>query len=108
MVSAEMLQAAMAGVVQHGADKAAADIAETASPEVRQVLVDALANGSDGKPDIESLLSAISSGNQSHGGMAHGDAGQVLADAHAFGNFAMHTEPLAEMMALSAAAPVHG
>ena len=57
-ITAEMLQAAMAGV-QHAAEKpgAALDASVHGSAELGHVLADALAAG-NGKPDIESLLHA--------------------------------------------------
>ena len=57
-ITAEMLQAAMAGV-QHAAEKPGAMLDPSAhgSAELGQVLADALAAG-NGKPDIESLLHA--------------------------------------------------
>jgi hypothetical protein len=69
-VTAEMLQAAMAGV-QHAAEKpgATVDVSQHGSAELGQILADALAVGSSGKPDVESLLHAV-------GGPVHD---QVLA-----------------------------
>jgi Ca2+-binding RTX toxin-like protein len=63
-VTAEMLQAAMAGV-QHAAERPGATVDPSAhgSAELGHVLADALAIG-NGKPDIESLLHAV-------GGPAH-------------------------------------
>jgi hypothetical protein len=108
MVSAEMLQAAMAAVAHQGAGNASPHVADTGSEQVRGVLLDALASGSHGKPDVDSLLNAIAGANQGHGGNGHGATGPVLADAYGHVHFAMHAEPLAEMMALHAAAPLHG
>ena len=62
VVSAAMLQAAMAGVALQRADKdlGHVDSRSAATADVSHVLADALAGGSDGKPDIDSLLHAIS------------------------------------------------
>lgn len=98
MVSAEMLQAAMVAVAHQGAGKADPHVADTGSEQVRGVLLDALANGSHGKPDVDSLVNAIAAAHQGHGGNGHGAIGPVLADAYGHVHFAMHAEPLAEMM----------
>jgi VCBS repeat-containing protein len=108
MVSAEMLQAAMAAVAHQGAGNASPHVADTGSEQIRGVLLDALASHSHGKPDVDSLLNAVAGAHQGHGENGHGAIGPVLADAYAQVHFAMHAEPLAEMMALHAAAPLHG
>ena len=104
-VSAEMLQAAMAGVAQQAADKSAAqgDSAAAVTADVGHVLADALAGGSDGKPDIESLLYAIVGGG--HGAA---DVGHALAAVGPMFNEAFSPShvmmPLAEEMAAHIAA----
>ena len=104
-VSAEMLQAAMAGVAQQATDKSAAqgDSAAAVTADVGHVLADALAGGSDGKPDIESLLYAIVGGG--HGAA---DVGHALAAVGPMFNEAFSPShvmmPLAEEMAAHIAA----
>ena len=104
-VSAEMLQAAMAGVAQQATDKSAAqgDSAAAVTADLGHVLADALAGGSDGKPDIESLLYAIVGGG--HGAA---DVGHALAAVGPMFNEAFSPShvmmPLAEEMAAHIAA----
>jgi VCBS repeat-containing protein len=104
-VSAEMLQAAMAGVAQQAADKSAAqgDSAAAVTADVGHVLADALAGGSDGKPDIESLLHAIVGGGHGAADVGHALAavGPMVNEAFSPSHVMM---PLAEEMAAHIAA----
>jgi VCBS repeat-containing protein len=110
VVSAEMLQAAMAGIAGHGVDKGAAnaDSGPAATAEVSNVLADALRGGFDGTPDIDSLLHAIGGNGHSGLGVAHALAANPMFSEpfglHAVGHMMM---PLAEEMAahISAIAP---
>lgn len=108
-VSAEMLQAAMAGVAQHSVEKATAVLAAHGGEpaQLTDVLSDALSNGSQGKPDIDSLLSAI--GDSGH---HHGDLTLALAMAGPMGHdgFGLHASlpmmSMDETMVLHVAPPV--
>ena len=104
-VSAEMLQAAMAGVAQQATDKSAAqgDSAAAVTADVGHVLADALAGGSDGKPDIESLLHAIVGGGHGAADVGHALAavGPMVNEAFSPSHVMM---PLAEEMAAHIAA----
>jgi hypothetical protein len=108
-VTAEMLQAAMAGV-QHAAEKpgAALDASAHGSAELGQVLADALAAG-NGKPDIESLLHAATGPAHdqvlSHTALASGGAHEM------FGGMPVEDRSLMQMhetmMLHQLAAPPH-
>jgi len=104
-VSAEMLQAAMAGVAQQATDKSAAqgDSAAAVTADLGHVLADALAGGSDGKPDIESLLHAIVGGGHGAADVGHALAavGPMVNEAFSPSHVMM---PLAEEMAAHIAA----
>ena len=104
-VSAEMLQAAMAGVAQQATDKSAAqgDSAAAVTADLGHVLADALAGGSDGKPDIESLLYAIVGGGHGAADVGHALAavGPMVNEAFSPSHVMM---PLAEEMAAHIAA----
>jgi hypothetical protein len=100
-VSAEMLQAAMAGVGLQ-ADKGAAPPAAVTA-DVGHVLADALAGGSEGKPDIESLLHAVVGNGHGTPDVGHALAavGPMFSEAFAPSHVMM---PLAEEMAAHIAA----
>ena len=107
-VSAEMLQAAMAGVAQHAAERPVAAVGDSAhaTAELGQVLADALAGASNARTDIDSLLDAAAGHGNGHLQVAHnltmGAPG--TAEAFGFGHLPMHT-PILEAMALDPAAP---
>ena len=107
-VSAEMLQAAMAAVAQHAAERPVAAVGDDAhaTAELGQVLADALAGASNARTDIDSLLDAATGQGNGHLQVAHnltmGAPG--TADAFGFGHLPMHT-PILEAMALHPAAP---
>jgi hypothetical protein len=76
-VSAEMLQAAMAGIAQHnGANGSATVSPEHGQAELGQVLADALHAGAAEKPDVDSLLNAIH--DPAHG-QSHSSVNEALA-----------------------------
>jgi hypothetical protein len=100
-----MLQAATAGIEHHGAKTA--DVhstpASSANTELGQVLSDALAAGSHGKPDIDLLLQAVGG---SHG---HGPLAELLGGAHeAYASIHPNVlAPLTDAMVMHEAAPPH-
>ena len=116
-VSAEMLQAAIAGIAQHSVDSQAANHAFTdhsaahlalGSAELGQIMSDALGSGSIEKPDIDALLNAVGRTADPHMQMSHALA--TVAPAHeaiAFTHPAFHMQANAETMALHADAPPH-
>jgi hypothetical protein len=110
-VSAEMLQGAMAGIVQHavesGPNQAGAGggtATHLGGAELGEVLADALGGGSHAHPDIDALLDAVGKGADPHQQVSH-----VLAATGALGHeaFAVAHADMHAMMALSDAMVVH-
>jgi len=107
-VSAEMLREAMAGVGHHGTEKSVDHApGETGGAKVAEVLSDALAGGTHGAPDIDSLLHAISTPGHTHGGGLN-PAAMGPYEAFGLGHGSMHMQLLHEAMVLHAAVPAHG
>ena len=102
-VSAEMLQAAMAGIAQHSVAKTDANTGglDNAAGQVSHVLSDSLAGGSEGKPDIDSLLHAISGVGHAQIDVAHAlaAAGSMLHEPFGFQSGAHVLMPLIDEMA---------
>ena len=100
-----MLQAATAGIEHHGAKTADPHVAvaDSANVELGHVLSDALATGSHGKPDIDSLLQAFGG---SHG---HGPLAELLGGAHeAYASIHPNVmAPLIDAMVMHEVAPPH-
>jgi hypothetical protein len=108
-VSAEMLQAAMAAVAQHGAGNAGAHpVSANSAVQVSHVLSDALAGGSSGKPDIDSLLHALGSAGHGNPDPVHALAIAGPHDALTQFHYGAHVLPTIDMMALHAASAPHG
>jgi hypothetical protein len=103
VVSAAMLQAAMAGVALQGGGKAGADSHAATTADVSHVLADALDGGSVGKPDIDSLLHAIAGSGHGTPDVAHALAavGPMFSESFAPVHVVM---PLAEEMVAHIAA----
>jgi hypothetical protein len=105
-VSAEMLQAAIAGIAGHSAS--GPDMHATsndASMQVSHVLSDALAGGSDSKPDIDVLLQSAGKGGAAHDAIAHALA--MVGSHEGFAVPGAHGMPIAEALVMHAPAP-HG
>ncbi|WP_155264808.1 beta strand repeat-containing protein, partial [Sphingomonas segetis] len=80
-ISADMLEAAMAGIAHHSIGKTGGVPAthDGEPAKLTEILSDVLSNGPGGKPDIDSLLSAM--GDSGH---HHGDLTLALAMAEPF------------------------
>jgi hypothetical protein len=108
MVSAEMLQAAMAGVAQHGAATLGghSTTVETPAAQVTHALLDSLSGGADGKPDIDSLLHSIGAKSDIHEELSHALA--MVGPHQGFAIPGTHGLPLVEALVLHAPPPPHG
>jgi hypothetical protein len=82
----------MAGIAQHSVDKASSEVGQPKhfAGDIREALADAI-HGAGDKPDIDSLLNAVSNAAHGHqavnalaavGPVAHDPFGSVLMESH--------------------------